>query len=105
MTPVNDHQLHSDLRTCQRRLGTPDEAPGDFERAQEIAHEINNRRTAAWLAVDLAGFRAASSVEPRVAAPHQPTTLVPRTHTEPTAKASSNSTKSACLPRAIDPSS
>lgn len=36
-------ELRQALRVLERRLGTADERPGDFERARSLAHEINNR--------------------------------------------------------------
>lgn len=45
--------LVPELQACERRLGTPQERPGDFERARHLAHEINNRRTVACLAEHL----------------------------------------------------
>ncbi len=36
-------ELHEQLQAHERRLGTPAELPGDFDRARALAHEINNR--------------------------------------------------------------
>lgn len=45
--------LHEELQACQRRLGTPEERADDFSRARELAHEINNRLTIAYLETHL----------------------------------------------------
>lgn len=42
-------ELRRALQDCQRRLGTSAEAPGDFDRARVLAHEINNRATIEYL--------------------------------------------------------
>jgi hypothetical protein len=42
-------ELHRELQTCQRRLGTRAEAPDDFERVLSIAHRINNEIAAHYL--------------------------------------------------------
>lgn len=39
-------QLQAQLHVLQRRLGSPDEIPGDVECAQLLAHRINNLLTA-----------------------------------------------------------
>jgi hypothetical protein len=46
MTRPTLKDLHEELRQCQRRLGTGTETPEDFQRALQLAHEINNRLTA-----------------------------------------------------------
>ncbi len=38
-------ELKAELRIIQRRLGTPSEAPDDFNRVLAIAHAINNQLT------------------------------------------------------------
>lgn len=45
------------LESLQRRLGTPNEQPGDVRHAQDLAHELNNLRTAITLVDDLVDFR------------------------------------------------
>jgi hypothetical protein len=35
-------QLEAKLRAIQRRLGSPDERPGDIDCAQLIVHQLNN---------------------------------------------------------------
>ena len=47
--PEQLRALHRELRACQRRLGTTEETPRDFERVLELAHSINNRITALYL--------------------------------------------------------
>lgn len=37
--------LYGELKLRQRRLGTPSEAPEDFERILVLAHQINNALT------------------------------------------------------------
>ena len=49
MSQLTLRELHRELRLCQRRLGTPKERPEDFERALNLAHELNNHITAAYL--------------------------------------------------------
>ena len=41
--------LHHELQTCQRRLGTPAETPEDWERVLALAHQINNQIAAKYL--------------------------------------------------------
>lgn len=66
VAPAPWGELLAELQACERRLGTPQERPGDFARAREIAHEINNRRTIASLAEHLrqqaAGFTGTQKV-------------------------------------------
>jgi hypothetical protein len=49
MTNADLRGLHHELQLCQRRLGTPAELPGDFERVLQLAHEINNQITVDFL--------------------------------------------------------
>jgi hypothetical protein len=49
MTNTDLRGLHHELQLCQRRLGTPAELPGDFERVLQLAHEINNQITVDFL--------------------------------------------------------
>ena len=42
-------EIHRELRSYQRRLGTAAEEAGDFERVLHLAHELNNHITAAYL--------------------------------------------------------
>jgi hypothetical protein len=42
-------ELHRELQQCQRRLGTQAEAPEDFRRVLELAHELSNTVTAEFL--------------------------------------------------------
>ena len=46
-------RLQTELLGLQRRLGTHDEHPGDFERASEVAHKLSNAICAILLARDL----------------------------------------------------
>ena len=47
--PEQLRALHRELRSCQQRLGTHTETPGDFDRVLELAHRINNGITALYL--------------------------------------------------------
>lgn len=44
------------LEALQRRLGTPDEKPGDVGHAQNLAHELSNLRTTITLMDELEDF-------------------------------------------------
>ena len=44
-------ELHRELQTCQRRLGTAAETPEDWERVLALAHQINNEIAAKYLSV------------------------------------------------------
>jgi hypothetical protein len=54
----SEAQLRPMLAEVQLRLGGPGELPGDFELARALAHQINNRRTAARIAADLSRLTA-----------------------------------------------
>jgi hypothetical protein len=45
--------LRAELRQRQRRLGTADEQPDDFECTRALAHRINNLLTVEHLAYEL----------------------------------------------------
>jgi len=45
--------LRAELRLRQRRLGTANEQPDDFEATRALAHQINNRLTIEHLASEL----------------------------------------------------
>lgn len=47
--PLRD--LHRELQECQRRLGTPEERPDDFERVLTLAHRLNNSLAGDYLEV------------------------------------------------------
>jgi hypothetical protein len=40
--PADISTLYAEIRATQARLGTPTEAPGDFERILHLAHQLNN---------------------------------------------------------------
>lgn len=54
--------LHRELRAFQRRLGTPSELDGDFDRVLSIAHRINNGVTEAYLRAAATSAPAAVSL-------------------------------------------
>lgn len=51
-------ELRNALRGVERRLGTPNERPGDFEHARALAHEINNRAQQDYLRAIIAAADA-----------------------------------------------
>ena len=43
------YRIMAELELRERRLGTPAEAPDDFGRVRELAHELNNLLTITML--------------------------------------------------------
>lgn len=48
-----------EMKVIEKRLGTPAELPTDLDRAQELAHRINNQLTTYRLGTDLSDNGAA----------------------------------------------
>lgn len=64
--PKDLRVLHGKLRGCQKRLGTREERPDDFEQALKLAHEINNQLTVEMLCEPLESGREQPECRPQI---------------------------------------